>query len=227
MLISFARDVWVADGAPVNVLGPIKMPARAIVVRLRDGSLWVNSPIALAPDETAEISQLGAVRYLVAPTRLHVWRLPAWKQLFADAQLWGPPDVGNPYQGVRFDGVLGDDAPAAWATDMGQTIFKGNAMLQEVEFLHRSSGTLMITDFVQNYSALVGHPLRNAFLKITGLLGGGVPPDIRASFRHRDLARESLQRILAWDFDKLIPAHGDCITSDAKAFVQRAFTWLR
>ncbi len=227
MLTAFARDVWVADGAPVNVLGPIKMPARVIVARLRDGSVWVNSPIALSPDEMVEISQLGIVRYLVAPTRLHVWRLPAWKKLFADAKLWGPPDVSNPYQGVAFDGVLSDGAPAAWAADIQQTIFRGNSLLQEVEFLHAPSGTLMITDFMQNYTALAGHPLRNAFLKMTGLLGGGVPPDIRASFRHRDLARESLRRILAWDFDKLIPAHGDCITSDAKAFVQRAFTWLQ
>lgn len=43
---------------------------------------------------------------------------------------------------------------------------------------------------------------------------------------HRDLARPSLEKLLSWDFDKLIIAHGACIETNAKAFVERAFQWL-
>jgi 3-deoxy-D-arabino-heptulosonate 7-phosphate (DAHP) synthase len=50
--------------------------------------------------------------------------------------------------------------------------------------------------------------------------------DIRLSFIRRDLARQSLQKLLSWDFDRLIIAHGPCIEKDAKAFVKRAFRWL-
>ena len=41
------------------------------------------------------------------------------------------------------------------------------------------------------------------------------------------LARESLEKLLSWDFDKLIIAHGICIEKDAKPFVERAFRWFK
>jgi len=52
---------------------------------------------------------------------------------------------------------------------------------------------------------------------------GGLPLDIRLFFIHRDLARQSFPKLLSWDFDKLITAHGVCIETNAKAFVERAF----
>jgi hypothetical protein len=55
---------------------------------------------------------------------------------------------------------------------------------------------------------------------------GGVALDIRLSFTDRNLARRSLEKLLSWDFDKLIIAHGVCIEKDAKPFVERAFRWL-
>ena len=55
---------------------------------------------------------------------------------------------------------------------------------------------------------------------------GGVGLDIRLTFTNRNLARQSLEKLLAWDFDKLIIAHGPCIEKDAKPFVERAFRWL-
>jgi hypothetical protein len=56
---------------------------------------------------------------------------------------------------------------------------------------------------------------------------GGVGLDIRLSFKHRDLARLSLEKLLSWDFDRLVIAHGPCIEKGAKPFVERAFAWLR
>ncbi|MFW9889611.1 MAG: DUF4336 domain-containing protein, partial [Candidatus Thorarchaeota archaeon] len=55
---------------------------------------------------------------------------------------------------------------------------------------------------------------------------GGVARDIRMSFTNHDLARQSLETLLSWDFDKLIIAHGDCIESDAKSLVEEKFQWL-
>lgn len=59
-----------------------------------------------------------------------------------------------------------------------------------------------------------------------GVLDGGVPRDIRWSFTDRKLARVAVRELLAWDFDKLIVAHGDCVKRGAHAFVERAFDWL-
>lgn len=73
-----------------------------------------------------------------------------------------------------------------------------------------------------------GKPFHNALLKMGGVVSphGGVPLDIRLSFTNRALARQSLEKLLSWDFDKLVVAHGACIEKDAKPFVKRAFQWL-
>ncbi|HTV56095.1 MAG TPA: hypothetical protein VMI06_14425, partial [Terriglobia bacterium] len=87
---------------------------------------------------------------------------------------------------------------------------------------------VVLDDLIQNHPELTGRPLRNAMLKLAGVAypNGGVPLDIRLSFTNRKVARQSLQKLLAWDFDKLIIAHGVCIEKGAKPFVERAFRWL-
>jgi len=42
----------------------------------------------------------------------------------------------------------------------------------------------------------------------------------------RRIGREALERLLSWDFNKLIVAHGGCVDHDGKAFVANAFRWL-
>jgi hypothetical protein len=55
---------------------------------------------------------------------------------------------------------------------------------------------------------------------------GVVGRDMRMTFLNRRLARQSLEKLLSWDFDKLIIAHRACFESDAKEYVKRAFRWL-
>jgi len=50
--------------------GPIKIQTRMTVIRLRDGALWVHSPIEPTPGLLAELSSQGEVRYVLAPNRV-------------------------------------------------------------------------------------------------------------------------------------------------------------
>ena len=54
------------------------LPTRMIVVKLGDGSLWINSPVAVSRETLDQIDVIGPGRYLVAPTALHIWRLEQW-----------------------------------------------------------------------------------------------------------------------------------------------------
>ena len=220
----FAPDVWIAEGPIVRTFG-FPFPTRMILVKLADGNVWINSPVVASPEEMESITDLGPVKYLVAPTPLHEWRLQGWKGKFPGAQVWVAPPVRK--QTNLPQHVLSDEPPAAWAEDMDRMIFRGSSVLNEVYFLHRNSHTLIFCDFIQNYAPQRGKLLRNTVMKWAGVLGGGVPIDIRLSCsRNTSPARASLQRLLSWDFDKAIFAHGDCIERDAKAFVRRAFRWL-
>jgi hypothetical protein len=224
-LVEVDSNIWIADGPSVAALGPVTLPTRMIVVRLRDGNLWINSPIEASPADMDVVATMGRVGHLVAPTPLHVWRLVTWKRKFPDAQVWGPPGA-RPSPVVSFDARLAGQAPPQWIDDIDQALFQGNVFVTEVEFFHRNSRTLIMTDFLQNYPWSPGRPLRNVLTRFAGVQGPGVPMDIRWSLLGRAAARASLLRILTWDFDRLIVAHGQCIERDAKAVVRRAFGWL-
>lgn len=226
---AFANGVWLVDGPSVRDFG-FMFTTRMTVVRLGDGSLWLSSPVLVPFDTLGSIAQLGSVRYLVAATQRHVWRLEAWHTLFPNAELWAAPKTLFTLSkgGLPFTGVLGDTPAGAWAHDLDQLQFKGSRLIKEVLFLHRESGTVILEDLVQVHRSAPGKPLRNALIEVEGVGSpcGGVGLDIRLSFTNRRLARQSLERLLSWDFDKLIIAHGPCIKGDAKQFVERAFRWL-
>jgi hypothetical protein len=226
-LQAFGQDIFIVDGPSVRTLG-FSFPTRMAVVKLAGGSFWVNSPVSVAPSLLDRLQASGPVRYLVAPTRLHVWRLEPWHTLFPEAELWAPPQIPNKFKGLPFAGILGDDPPRSWADDLDQLVFRGNFLIDEVHFLHKRSGTVIMGDFIQNYRLPKGRPLLSALLKLAGAAypRGGVALDIRLSFIHRSLARQSLEKLLSWDFDKLIIAHGVCVETGAKLFVERAFRWL-
>ena len=197
--------IWVASGPIIRAYG-IPFDTRMTVVRLADGSVWINSPVQWTREDLQTVADIGPVRYLVSPTPLHDWRLESWAKAFPDARCWKATD-------------LRDDPPPEWVADFDQMIFRGSRVLNEVYFLHRKSRTVIFGDFIQNHHAGV-------FLRLLGA-AGGVPIDIRLSFLGKKAeGRASLERLLSWEFDKVILAHGDCITHDAKAFVRHAFRWL-
>ena len=227
---AFAPNVWIIDGPTVRDFG-VLFTTRMTVVKLTNGSVWIESPVSV-PFETLQcITEWGQVRYLVAATPRHVWRLAAWHTLFPDAQLWVPrPTPFTLKKGhLPLTGILSDAPQSDWAEDFDQLAFQGNPLIEEVLFFHKASRTVILDDLIQVHPSVKGKPLRNALFQLEGVASppGGVGLDFRLSFTNRKLARRSLDTLLSWDFDKLIIAHGACIEKDAKPCVEQAFHWLR
>jgi hypothetical protein len=225
----FADNVWIADGPSVRDFG-VLFTTRMTVVRLSDGSLWVSSPVAASAATLDHVTWLGPVKYLVAGTPRHVWRLELWHKLFPEAELWAMRRTPFTLAKVHLPltGILSDAAPQTWADDLDQLTFKGNHLMEEAFFFHRRSRTLILDDLIQVHAPVKGRPVTNALIKLAGVAAphGGVGLDMRLSFTNRKAARQSLARLLSWDIDKLILAHGPCLEADAKPFVERAFQWL-
>jgi hypothetical protein len=228
-LSAFSEGIWIVDGPYVRDMG-VTFTTRMAVVQLSDGSLWVNSPVSVPFETLKRIADCGPVKYILAATPRHVWRLAAWHTLFPEAQLWAPRTT--PFTLKKGDlpltGTLGDMPYQGWADDVDQLAFKGNPLIEEVVFFHKQSRTVILDDLIQINPVVDGKPFRNALFKLEGVASphGGVGLDIRLSFTNRDLARRSLEKLLSWDFEKLVIAHGACIEKDAKPFVERAFRWL-
>lgn len=103
-----------------------------IVVQLNSRSWWVNSPVSAPRELLDRMAAEGPVRYLVAPTKMHVWRLESWHELFPEAELWAPPRVPHELKSLPFAGVLGDLPPKGWADDSDHLVFRGNLFVDEV-----------------------------------------------------------------------------------------------
>jgi hypothetical protein len=228
-LHEFANNIWLADGPVVRDMGAF-FTTRMTIVKLSDGSIWISSPVPVSFAALKEISQLGNVRYLIAATPRHIWRLDLWHTLFPEAQLWASrPTLFTLQKGhLPISGYLSDTPIKAWNADFEQLAFRGNPLLSEVLFFHRNTHTVLLDDLIMRNPVMEGKPLTNLIFKLGGVQGpnGGVTVDMKMTFLNRSLARQSLERLLSWDFDKLIIAHGPCLESGAKQYIKRAFRWL-
>lgn len=224
-------NIWFADG-PVVSFYTFPYPTRMVVVRLGSGDLWLWSPIALDTGLSDEISHLGPVRHLVSPNALHHLYLSDWKSAFPDAQLWGPKETVRKRRDLRFDGMLGDQAPEAWAQEIDQVLFGGSPIMSEIVFFHRASRTAILADLSENFSDsfLQAHwsPWRRWIARRMRITEpwGWAPPEWRLSFIRRGQARAAAERILSWDPENVVVAHGPVQKGEGRAYLERALGWV-
>lgn len=227
MLEQFGPSVYVAQGPTVSFAG-FPYPTRMAVARLTDGSAWVWSPIALTPELAAAVQSIGPVRHIVSPNKLHHLFLSAWAEHWPDAQLYAPPGLARKKKALEFAAALGNEPPPAWQTDIDQALFGGSFAMDEVVFFHRASSTAIIGDLIQRFPPASVSGWKAMVMKIGGLVGehGGTPPDWRASFLRHGPARAALHKMLAWNPQRLLIAHGMCAQAGASGIIAKALRWV-
>ena len=222
MLRLIADDLWVAD-QPLRYLG-VALTTRMTIVRLADGALVVHSPIRLTDELRSAAASAGRVRFIIAPNRFHHLFVPDWQQAYPDAQTFCAPGLDTKRADLKFTAILGDDPPTAWANEMDQAFMRAFPPLNEIVFFHRKTRTLIFTDLLFNiarHDSAYGRFL----LRLDGAFRGlAIPRSFRLLLRRRrPECAAFLNRLLSWDFDRVILAHGEIINSGAKPAVERAW----
>jgi hypothetical protein len=195
------------------------------VIRLRDGSLFLHSPVALDPALRAELAALGEVRHVVAPNLHHHLYLADYREL-PGVRLYASPGLPEKKRGLRFDEVLTDTPPAAWRGEIDQHCFAGAPFMQEVVFCHRASRTLLLTDLAFNFVECPHTPTRWWLRAMGGLGRFGPPRHVRWLMRDREAARRSADVILAWDIERIVVTHGVVLSQSAKRLLRESFLFL-
>jgi hypothetical protein len=212
---------------PLRLFG-VELGTRMSVVRLSvdGGGLWLHSPVALDRSLRETLDGLGRVRFVVCPNLGHHMFATGYFAAYPDAGFYAAPGLPEKRTDLPFNGVLGDAPEPGWARDLEQTIFRGNQMVREVVFCHQESGTLILADLVQ--SADSGGPLLTRLVK--RLMGTykrpGLPLPFRFGFRDKAAARASVERILSWEFDRILLCHGPIVESGGKAVFREAYSFL-
>jgi hypothetical protein len=227
MLTEFGRALYLADGPSVPFFG-FPYPTRMALARLASGDVWVWSPIALTPELETATEAIGPVRYIVSPNKLHHLFLEQWIDRWPEARVYAPPGLARRKPGIRFDEDLADEPDPHWAADIDQVIFRGSFVMEEVVFFHRPSRTALFCDLIQRHPESAMSGWKGLLMKLDGLVGseGSAPREWRATFLRRKLTRAARDKVLSWNADRLLIAHGECAASGANEIIRRALSWV-
>jgi hypothetical protein len=230
-----ADDVWIVDGPVIRFGFPwpkMPFPTRMTIVRLRNGDLFVHSPTEMTPSLRAEVEREGRVRFIVGPNRIHYWWIPDWKAAYPRAEVFLAPRIIEQAKGrIDFDaGVLGAATGYPWDAEIATLPVVGGFMT-EVEFFHRASRTLILTDLIENFEReKLSSLLLRLMMKIGGVAApdGGTPRDLRLTFtwRHKPALRTAVETMIDWNPERIIIAHGRWFETDGSVHLRRAFRWL-
>jgi hypothetical protein len=125
---------------------------------------------------------------------------------------------------LQFAGELGDKPDPRWADDLDQAAFRGLRYLTEILFLHRPSRTLIVGDVFWNVTPRMPPSAR---LVVGWRTRVGPTPAFRLfAVRDRAAARASIDRILTWDFDRILVGHGEVVETGGKEAFEAAYAWL-
>lgn len=194
----------------------LELRTRATVVALPSDELWVHSPIPLDDDLRAWLDDHGPVAYLVAPNRYHHLYVDDWIEAFPDATLCGAPGLPEKRDDLDFDHVLEEDDPP-WGDALDQQFLEGVPALNEVMFFHEPSRTLITADLLHNEDD-PDSLMTRLYARLNGTLDQpGIGRMLRwFAYKDRHAARQSLEQVLTWNFDRLIVSHGEVIESEAR-----------
>lgn len=224
-LTPLAPDLWVASRPLPIFVGDIG--ARMTAVRFRDGSLLLHSPVALDLETRLALDGIGRVRWIVGPSKVHHLFLTQYVSTYPDAALCGTPGLPEKRSDLRFQHVLDAALRERWGGEVDFFLFEGAPGMNESVFFHPASRTLVLTDLAFNVPP--GAPNRaRVFHWLVGAAGRFGPHRIvRLAIRDRQAARRSVDRLLGWDFDRVVVSHGEVLETGGRAAVEKAFAFLR
>jgi len=213
-------DLWTRDTLLSLSLG-LRLPLRMTVFRLPSGKLVLHNPVAMDDTLAAELAALGAVSELAAPNLGHHLSVEPTLKRFPAAVVRGCPGLAAKKPQVSFASELGDEAPSAYEGVLETAFLRGATRLNEVVFFHRSSRTLVVSDLV--FNVVTPANAATAFLlTLTGTRGRLAKSRLVSSMiRDRAAFSASLERVLDWDFDRVLMAHGDPVHEGGHAALAR------
>jgi len=248
MVIRKLTDNITTLSAPFYRFGHIKVGGRGTLVRLQSGGVAVFSPVALTPEVKETVSSLGELKYIAALDIEHHIFLGPWHEAYPNAKVLGPE--GLPEKRAK---QKNEDVPFAvvfTAKDKETTKvdaefdaefdyeFLDGHLNKELVFNYKPENTLIQADLMFNL------PATEQFSKTGQDASSGILTKLFSSLNNTKGAamgqrrliyyatavdkpsfNKSVSKINGWDFNKIIPCHGDVIEADGKGIFQKIFEW--
>lgn len=215
-------DLWTVESSH-HFLG-IDFGGRMTIIRLNSGNLILHSPVNFGEDIKAELNEIGHIKYIVAPNKFHHMYIEQCAAHFPDAEVLCAPGLSEKRKDLVFTSDLDNRCPQEWTGEVETLLVEGIPFFNEIVFYHPKSRTVIFTDLVFNFETQTSLGVK-IFAWLDGIYG---QPDVSRlvkwfMIRDKNATRESLNKILSWDFDRVSMTHKDIIETGGKKIVGRAF----
>ncbi|THU80656.1 hypothetical protein K435DRAFT_785353 [Dendrothele bispora CBS 962.96] len=196
-----AKNVWTFS-RPFARFGIFPIGGRSTAIKLQDGNVWILASTPLDSQTKSTLDTLGPVRFIVGADAVHHLYLSEFKRAYPDAKLIAPKDATERVQdkSLKFDGV--------WGVDSRDTNYFSGFKNKDVAFFHPASKTMIQADLLFNLPPTEQYSKSKSSGKVPGFSTFGP-----SSWLHSKVT-SALAVDNAWDFDRIIPCHGDVIEKD-------------
>lgn len=241
-------------GKPITFLYIPFLMANTQLVKLTSGDLAVFSPVAFTDATRAKILEMGGlVRYIVALDIEHHIFISQWAKEYPDAKLIGPEGlqekrhkqtdekIGKESFDVIFTKEKKKDIKISdeFDADFDYEYVDGHGNL-ELVFCYRPDKILIEADLLFNLPAIEQYSRVPDNEKPDGGISDKLFTGIQSTdgdvkwmqrfnwyliARDRKSYTESVKVIDSWNFDTIIPCHGDVLEKNGKEIYTKVFDW--
>nr|VWP00474.1 Multicopper oxidase [Ganoderma boninense] len=228
-----AKDVWTFS-CPFSRFNLFPVGARSTAIKLSNGDVWVLASSPMDDKVKQKLNELGPVKWIVGPDAVHHLFLGEFKKEFPDAKVIAVHEAiqKKTKEGIQFDGAWGKDHPDTqygFEDDIKHCYFSGFKN-KDVAFFHPASKTMLQADLLFNLPAREQYSLSGSSGKFP--LFGSLTPWMWVHKRFvwslgvdKEAMRRDVKSVAAWDFERIIPCHGDVIEKDGKSAWMEAYKW--
>ncbi|KAI5996487.1 hypothetical protein F5J12DRAFT_922376 [Pisolithus orientalis] len=207
-----AKGVWIFS-RPFARYGVLPMGGRSTAIKLSDGGVWVLASTPLSEETKRKIDELGQVKYIINADAVHHLFLGEFKRAYPDAKLIGVADTLKRIddKSIKFDGLWGRDPPDTeygFENDIKHCYFSGFRN-KDVAFLH---------DLLLNLPAT-----EQATLKPNSWAQQKILQSLATDM---EAMKRDARTVASWDFDRIIPCHGDVIERDGSKAWREAYKFF-
>ena len=217
-----AVNLWERN-EPLRAAG-LRLGHRMMVMKLRSGELVVHSPVRFSDGLRDALLELGAPGWFIAPSRFHDLYWADWFQAFPKARFAAVPGMTKEHPDLPFTDVVSGESDF-WGDELVVLPVGGMPRLNEHVFLHSPSRSLIVADLVFNVDADAQNSVGKLILRLNAIYRKpGTSRIFRALIKDKTALRESLQRVLSYDFDRTILGHGKsiCGRSELETILRQA-----
>lgn len=205
----------------LKLLPGVIIPLRAMKVTTPDRQILI-SPVGTS-EEAAEIDTTPLT--VVAPSLLHHLHLETAIERYRPVALWGPPGLAEKVPDLGPVHVFGED-PWPHADQLEFQIIEGAPKRNEIVFFHKASKTIYTADLFFNIREPQGFLTPLTFRMMGIYKRFGAARMWKRWVSDQAAFQRSIEAIMAWDFRRIVVAHGAPVESNARLQFEAALREL-